>query len=219
MNHEPSIFTLDVYYAGGARGDPEIEAHVASCERCAAYLAALEAQPPAPPVVLGRRRGGSWQLMAASAAVVCCAVLLWHAQKPEAYVASKGVPAVQAVIRSQGSSRVWDGKTPIRAGDAIALRADCDRYQQVAVLVPAAVSGARVGRAWSRVYAGACPKPNEVLPFSLVADKKPGREHIDVVFSQLPLDDDALTAAVRVAERSNSVWVTQLLLEKAGGLP
>jgi hypothetical protein len=219
MNGEPSTFALDVYYAGGARGDPELDAHVASCERCSAYLDALRAQPPAPPVSLGRRRGTSWQLMAAASAAACCAMLLWFSQRPDGYVASKGVPAIQALIRSQGTARVWDGKSAIRPGDAIAIRADCDRFERISVLVPAAISGEQAGRAWSRVFSGPCPKSGEALPFSLVADEKPGREQIDVVFSQSALDDAALNAALRAAKRGNGVWVSQLLLEKTGPQP
>jgi hypothetical protein len=216
---EPSSFALDVYFASGRTGDATLEKHVAACERCAAYLsslAELSAEPawsaPARPrrAALGARRAAA--LFAASALTVG---LVWLGLRPERateYVAGKGVPAVQALIRDQNGSRVWDGKAPIRAGDAIAVRAGCDRFTHVAVVVASAGSQ-------QRVFDAACPSGTDPLPFTLVADDKPGVERIGVVFSHVRLDDASLRAALRSAARDAAIWVDQLVLHKAVAKP
>ena len=213
---EPTTFALDVYFAAGARGDATLAAHVEGCARCAAYLAQLSAQPVAapPPPVAARRPRGAPRWIAASAAFSACVAMLAVWLRGGEYVGSKGVPAVQALIRSSDRARVWDGKTPIHAGDAIALRTGCDRFTHVAVVV--ARSGARGDHA--RVFDGPCAE-QEPLPFTLVADQEPGSERIEVVFSRAALDDAALRRVLQRAERSETVWVSQLVLHKAGAKP
>jgi hypothetical protein len=213
---EPSTFALDLYFASGRADDPSLEEHVASCQHCAAYLSSLErlcgepAWHAAPP---RSRRGLGVGILAAACAGIAVAVWLSGAPDRQApYLASKGVPAVQALIRDQSGSRVWDGKTPIRAGDAIALRAGCDRFVHVAVLV-ASAGGEQ------RVFDGTCPSGSDPLPFTLLADDKPGVERIHVIFSQERLDDPSVSAALRSGERDTAVWVDQLLLRKAVGRP
>jgi hypothetical protein len=218
MKHdaEPSSFALDLYFASGRADDPSLEAHVAACQQCAAYLSSLErlcgepAWHAAPP---RSHRGLGVGILAAACAAIAAAVWLSGAPERQArYLASKGVPAVQALIRDQSGSRVWDGNTPIRAGAAIALRAGCDRFAHVAVLVAG-------GGSEQRVFDGACPSGADPLPFTLLADDKPGVERIQVIFSQKRLADPAMAAALRSKERSAAVWVDQLLLRKAVGQP
>jgi hypothetical protein len=129
--------------------------------------------------------------------------MLWL-KTGEPYVGSKGLPAVQALIRRGDRASVWDGKTSLHAGDAIALRTDCDRFSRVAVAV-----------ARKRVYEGRCNE-REPLPFTLVADDKPGSEQIEIVFSQGELAETALQKAVVERERSETAWVITLVLPKAG---
>jgi hypothetical protein len=212
---EPTTFALDVYFAAGTQGDATLAAHVASCARCAAYLAQLSALQQAAPLLPMAvrpppRRRNAPRLAAISAAVsACAAVVLWL--RSGDYVGSKGVPAVQALIRGSDQARVWDGKTPLHAGDAIALRTACDRYTRVAVVVVR--KGARGD--WERVFDGRCSE-QEPLPFTLVADDKPGSERIQLVFSRAALDDAALRRALERGERSETVWVNELVLQKAG---
>jgi hypothetical protein len=211
---EPSSFALDVYFASGCTADAVLEQHVASCERCAAYLSSLRALSDEPAwSTRARAPRGARRVATLLAAGVLAAGLLWVrlTSEPE-YVASKGVPAVQALIRDQSGSRVWDGKTPIRPGAAIALRAACERFTHIAVVVDAA--GAE-----QRVFDAVCPSGADPLPFTLVADDKPGVERIRVVFSEARLDEPALHAALLRAERGETIWVDQLLLHKAVAKP
>ena len=211
---EPTTFALDLYFAAGAQGDDALAAHVAGCTRCAAYLARLAAQPPVmalPPMTAPRpQRRSASRLAAISVAVSACAAFAVWIRSAD-YVGSKGVPAVQALVRGREQARVWDGKTPLHPGDAIALRTACDRFSHVTVVVPR--SGARGDR--ERVFDGPCSE-QEPLPFTLVADDKAGSERIEVVFSRALLDDAALRLALERGERGESVWVNELVLHKAG---
>lgn len=210
---EPTTFELDVYFAAGAQGDAKLDEHVQQCERCADYLAklaALELPALAPPKA-ARRRGSPRKLVAAGAFVSVCAALALWVNTGEHYVGEKGLPAVQVLIRSPSAARVWDGKSALRAGDAIALRTDCDPFTHVTVAVAD-------GEAWNRVYEGRC-KQGEPLPFTLVADDKPGSEQIEVVFSRGALGEAALRRAITTGERSDTAWVSTVKLDKEGNEP
>jgi hypothetical protein len=103
---------------------------------------------------------------------------------------------------------------PVRGGDAIALRTDCDRFSHVAVTV-AADGGER--KRWNRVFEGACSE-RAPLPFTLVADDKPGSEQIEIIFSRAILADAALHKAIISRERSETAWVITLVLPKEAGV-
>jgi hypothetical protein len=212
---EPTTFALDVYFAAGAQGDQKLAEHVAGCARCSAYLrqlAALAKEPVSlPPTAAQPRKRRSW--VAAGAFVSACAAVALWLNTGDNYVGSKGLPAVQALIRSTGQTSVWDGKTPLRSGDAIALRTDCDRFSHVAVAVSAANGGE--AKRLKRIFEGSC-KEHEPLPFTLVADDHPGNEQIEFVFSRAALADTALQQAIAGRERSDTTWVITLVLPKAG---
>jgi len=211
---EPTTFALDVYFAAGAEGDAKLAQHVAACARCRAYLGQLaalaEEAAPLPPTAARPQHRKPW--VAAGAFVSACAAVALWLNTGDNYVGSKGLPAVQALIRSAGQASVWDGKTPLRSGDAIALRTDCDRFSHVAVAIPAAGSG---DRPWKRVFEGSC-KEHEPLPFTLVADDRPGNEQVEVVFSRAALADATLQRVIAGRERSDTTWVITLVLPKAG---
>lgn len=211
---EPTTFALDVYFAAGTESDPELAQHVAGCARCSAYLRQLAALaeaalPLQPSAARPARRSRSW-LTAGAFVSACAAVALWL-NTGDSYVGNKGLPAVQALIRSAGQASVWDGKTPLRAGDAIALRTDCDRFTHVTV----AVAEGRAQRGWKRVFEGSC-KEHEPLPFTLVADDRPGNEQVEIVFSRAALTDAALQQVIAGRERGDTTWVITLVLPKAG---
>lgn len=212
---EPSTFALDVYFAAGAQGDAKLAEHIAGCARCTAYLQQLaalaEKSAPLPPATARSTRRPAW--IAAGAFVSACAAVALFLNAGDNYVGSKGLPGVQALIRSAGQANVWDGKSPLRSGDAIALRTDCDHFSHVAVAVPAAQGGKP--KHWKLVFAGSC-KEHEPLPFTLVTDDSPGEEQIEIVFSRAALPDAALQQAIAGRKRSDTTWVITLLLPKAG---
>jgi hypothetical protein len=222
----PSTLTLDVFQASGRRADDVVDAHLASCARCRRYVDELERAGDAPlarPIAMPRdgraaRRAPSssrlWTasagVMAAAAAVVLLARTLLPTSDTPTYVGTKGTPAVQALIH-RDHTLVWDGRSAIRAGDAIALRVACEGFTEVTVATPSTDRAA-----WTRLFEGACPATEDPLGFTLVADDEPGEEHVAVVLRKGPLDDRQLQTAIRDKARAANVWTVELTFPKAG---
>jgi hypothetical protein len=213
---EVSTFALDVFYAGGKAGDPALESHVAGCARCRAYLETLASlETPAlrlpaaaePPV---RRH---WALPAVSALALAAAAFLFVHQKapaPESdgYVGVKGTPAVQLLLHRGNETHIWDGRSPVRPGDALALKVACEGLKHVAVAAPA-------GSAWSLLSGAECPaQTSEALPFTLRVDGEPGEEKLAVVLSEGALDDAAMKKAIAKGSRDGDVWVVTFTMPK-----
>jgi hypothetical protein len=214
-----STFALDVYWASG-RPDPAIDRHLQGCEPCRAYIARLYAMarepPPRVPVAMARRpavlrHSAPWVAGAlAGAAVVLILVRGAHrSEAPEGYVGVKGTPAVQVLVQGDGRTSIWDGQSPVRAGNALGLRVACEGLGRVTI----ATRGID-DRGWTRLVDADCPRDTSPLPFTLVVDDKPGDEHIAVVMSRDRLDDTALNAAARDTARSRDVWVVRIVLPK-----
>ncbi|WP_394836523.1 hypothetical protein LVJ94_06410 [Pendulispora rubella] len=219
--HEVSTFALDVYFANGKTGDPDLAQHLATCARCSGYLAALEDDSlsalPSARTVKAKTSNVTRirSIVAAAAGVVALAagiLLVVHSVRDDgsmgSYVASKGAPGAQALIRSEGGSRIWDGRSSIHPGDAIALHAGCEGFTHVAV-------ASRSGDGWSRLFDGECPSGSAPLPFTLVADAEPGDERIAIVFSGSRLEDEALGSAVRQRLQTNDAWAIEFVFPKA----
>jgi hypothetical protein len=218
----PSTLTLDVFFAGGQPADGVVEVHLATCERCRRYVEELERsdEPLARPISLSPRKSTKWSpsrlwttsvggvVAAAAAAMLLVRVL--EPGDPVAYVGTKGTPAVQALIHRDHTS-VWDGRSPIQAGDAIALRVACEGFPEVTV---ATSSADRAG--WTRLFDGACPANQEPLKFTLVADESPGEDRVAVVLRRGALDDRQLEIAVQNKTRTADVWTVELTFPKAG---
>jgi hypothetical protein len=227
--HAVSTFTLDVYFAQGKTDNPTLATHLETCEPCRNYIGVLEelatTAPLAPKLIPhlsavgARERRFHWAPVALGAALVAAgfAWLIGSAElvrEPQAYVASKGAPAAQAIIKSDGRSQIWDGKRVLRPGDAIALRATCEGFAHLAVVTPSSNGGA-----WSRLFDGPCPGGNEPLPFTVVADDRPGNERLALVFSASPVSDETLREGVRRGDRTPQIWVIQFLFAKQVSRP
>jgi hypothetical protein len=214
---ELSTFALDVYWAAGRPRDAGVEAHVAGCERCRQYLASLDglqASAPSAPFVgarpaLARRR---WALPVAAAgalamAATFLALVRSRSIEPGAYVGVKGTPAVQLLVHRERETRIWDGRSPVHPGDALALRVACEGLKHVVVASPA-------NGGWVRLSGTACPEHDEPLPFTLKVDSDPGDEQVAVVLSQDEIDDQTLERAISESRRTADVWVVSFLLPK-----
>ncbi|WP_394830078.1 hypothetical protein LVJ94_26580 [Pendulispora rubella] len=212
-----STFTIDAYYANGCRGDPSLAGHLETCARCRGYLAALDASKLAgaptraqsAPAKTGPRLRRILSISAGTIALAAgvAGVVRSVNGDEKGYVASKGTPAAQALIRSEGRSRIWDGRSPVHARDAIALRAGCEGFTHVAVIAPSADG-------WSRLFDGACPSGSTPLPFTLVVDDAPGEERVSVVFSAARLDDGVLRDAARHRDRTKKAWIVEFVFPK-----
>jgi hypothetical protein len=211
-----SPFALDVYWASGGGSDTSIGRHVTGCARCSAYLAKLDAiDEEAPPRVRppGRRR---WTLTVAGGLTLAAAIALFVRGKAadraerDAYVGAKGTPAVQLIVHRDRDTWIWDARSPIRAGDALALRVACEGMKRVVVTAPSAPGE----RTWARLSDGTCPAHDEPLPFTLQVDHEPGDERFAVVLSHDALDDETLRSAVTEGRRTTDTWVVSFVMPK-----
>jgi hypothetical protein len=219
-----STLTLDVYWASGQSGDAALDAHIAECPRCRAYLeglAALEAPvamvgaqgPPKPPLTQRRWRGiaaAASSALAIAASVM--AVVRTHPGPSDGYVGVKGTPAVQVLVHRDHDTRVWDGLSPVRPGDALAIRVACEGLRHVTVAAPGPAG-------WTRLSDAPCPAESAPLPFTLLVDGDPGAERLALVLSQDAMDDQALRAAIDDTRRTREVWAVQFVLPKTIEVP
>jgi hypothetical protein len=224
MTKHFSSFDLDVHFV---EPSPQIAEHVASCAQCAAYLAELEALVERKPLAEPRSAPGAapparapapqrlhapLRLVApvAGALALAAAFALYlrgRTGEDADYVGVKAAPAVQLLVRSGGTTRVWDGVSRLRPGDAIAIRVACEQLEYVTVAADAPAGLARLSD-------GPCPKSPSPLPFTLVVDDQPGRERFSVVLAKRRLDDGQLRERVRENARDRDVWVTAFDLPK-----
>ena len=213
MNGHISAFALDVHWAEG-RPPGDLEAHVATCERCRGYLASLDASarrehpPPRIVVSLQARRPRNWVLPIFSTIALAAGVALFvKAGAPREYVGTKGTPAVELFIERDHRIDRWDERTPVHPNDRLALHVACEDFPRVVVAAP--VSGV-----WTTVFDGPCPLQSEALPFSLTVDDQPGDEHLALVWSKEPMKGASLARAIDERRRQRGVWVTTLDLKK-----
>jgi hypothetical protein len=232
-----STFALDAHWASRAAPEGELGAHLARCEGCRAYLAHLDAleavRPPLPVLGPGTREARraressrpraarwAWGLVAAGGFALAAGVALFLARQSretpsEVYVASKGTPAVELVVRRGDATTVWDGRASVRPGDVLALRVACEGLSRVTLAVPRAPSGG-----WTKLADAECPSdPSVPLPLTLVVDETPGSERLAVVVSRAPLDGARLQAAAEETTRKGDVWTVRFDLAKTAGNP
>lgn len=230
-----STLMLDVHWASRAAPDEVLARHLSSCERCASYLAHLDAIAAArpanvlalPPARLKPSEGGRawrerevrrpWAWALAGALVLAGAVglvlLKSRERASEVYVASKGSPAVQLIVRRGDRSTIWDGHAPVRPRDVLALRAACEGFERVSVAAVRSPDGV-----WERLADAKClSNPSDPLPLTLVVDDQPGGEHLAVVLSRTSPDEATLQAAARRTLRNGALWTVRFDLPKAMG--
>jgi hypothetical protein len=228
---DPSTLALDAYWASGRAPDARIERHLDTCARCSTYLRELDAlhetarAAPIPPLLeesgevaerrsdpralRPRRALGVAPVVVGLAAVAALVALLSRATLPSrpAYVAAKGAPAVDLLVRRGAATRLWDGRSAVRPGDALALRVACESAKHVAV-------AAKAEPAWKVLAEVDCPAQGDVLPFTLVVDDAPGEEDLAVVLSPDAMSEERVRAAVADSQRADDAWVVDFALPK-----
>ncbi|HEY0840117.1 MAG TPA: hypothetical protein VGD74_08015, partial [Vulgatibacter sp.] len=170
MSAHPSFRELDRI----AMGDrlPEASAHARDCAACSAHLERLR-HVEAPPAALrdaagaragsGRKRLPAWWGWAAAPALAAAVATVWFAGPPEpappgqAWLATKGGPSFAIFVKRGDDLVLWDGASPLVAGDRIRVRVAPKEFTHVAV-------GARdASGAWSVLYRGELGPGAEVL--------------------------------------------------------
>jgi len=215
MNQHLSTFELDVWFADGKPAG-DVAQHVTSCERCFAYVDELDAlagdgvalrAPPPPRVSSLRRFVAPTVTGLALAAGIALFVGTRSGADETEYVGTKGTPAVQILVRRDGTTRIWDGRSPVHPGDAIALHVVCEGLGWAAVAAETAAGMARLSD-------GPCPSVASTLPFTLVVDGEPGRERFSVVLTKSRVTDARLGELVQQKTRDREVWVSSFELPK-----
>jgi hypothetical protein len=217
----PSYLALD-RHALGLRS-VETAAHLETCARCKGHLGAL-AQPEkipawaralerAPqPGLFARMRAkiliGSFALATAAAAVLVVA-----RPTPASYEGSKGAPSVAVYVKHGEKISLWDGRAPLQAGDAIRLKVMGAGYSHLSVEL---LEGAKR----TALYEGGVADHGEtVLPNSWAFDDWAGPEHLLIVFSNSALGNAELELAAQQHPRTQQLWSTLLVFNKAGHQP
>lgn len=225
-----STFAIDLWWVSGQAPDGAIASHLADCAQCRAYVASLEGLAvDAWPV--GRRgasavarrghvrRPWAWAVggVAAAASLAIVVMARPRPQDEGAYVGAKGTPSVELLVRRGDATSIWDGQSPVRPGDTLALRVACEGLGHIAVAAPRDDGPARAAGTWARVVDASCSAdPSEPLPFTLVVDGSPGQEHFAVVVSRAALDEVRVQSAVEARTRTRDTWTVRFNLPKVG---
>jgi hypothetical protein len=114
---------------------------------------------------------------------------------------------VQVLVHRGNETKIWDGRSPLYPGDALAFRVACEGLRRVAVAAPSETG-------WARLSGAECPAKEEALPFTLEVDAEPGDERVAVVLSREEIDDKTLQKSIEEARRGGAVWVVSFVMPK-----
>ncbi len=228
----PSCLALDRYALGVSTAD--VATHVESCPQCRAYVqtVSIEAAPESWVRTVAESRSRlmrrwwsvEWWFMGggavAAAAVVLIALMLpILPARDDSPVRAKGGAAVAVFVKRGEAVRPWDGRKPIRPGDALRLQVAAGAYAWITVLTPASKSDAGL---LSILYEAAIDgDETSILPAAWHVDAQPEDEVLYVVLTNEPLAKVPTAARLTAAMRSREagVWVRRLVLPKERTMP
>jgi hypothetical protein len=187
----PSYLALDRFCLGAASSD--VAQHVESCVACRSYVQSLADTAPASGVVAvkagierqRRNRLRKWWAASSVLAAAACLLLVFGrggsapTEGTPNYVGAKGLLSVWIYVKRGPTTRLWDGKQPVFAGDRLRLKVDPAGYDRVEVY------SLQEPDAPALLYAGAVvPGHNTALPEAWEIDGEGSAERLIVVFSQ-----------------------------------
>ena len=183
----------------GELEDPQAtEAHCASCQRCAARLAAHRRERASFLVPLRQpRRHQAWMIWTASAAAVVGLWLVLAPRRPETEdTRSKGKSTIGFYVKHGDAVRRGSAGEVVFPNDALNFTASTDRPCYVAIV---SIDRARKvslyypdGATAARLQAG----QDQVLPLGVVLDDTLGSERIHGVFCDRAVPVEQLEAAL-----------------------
>jgi hypothetical protein len=195
----PSYLALDRFSLGGVASD--VAPHLEICAECRAYVASLTESAPASGIVAVKvgierqRRSGLlvwWTASSVLAAAACLLLVFGRFSPPPIatvedpassegvanYVGAKGLLSVWIYVKRGPITQLWDGKTPVLAGDRLRIKVDPAGYDRVEVY------SLQEPEAPALLYAGAVsPGHDRALPEAWEIDGEGSTEHLIVVFS------------------------------------
>ena len=216
MSH-PSYLQLDEHALG--RLDPAITAHAAGCARCGAHLHVL-AGPVAIPAwvkaLQGESPGPRWWslkgLFAVSTLAAAAAALLVASPPRPAHeeTTPKGSPTVAVYVKAGSAVSLWNGVSPLQAGDAVQLKVRPEGFSRVTV------ASVEAGEA-REVYQGAVlSKGVSLLPVAFTLEGPARDLRLLLIFSRQPVAPEELKRALDEPRRDRDQWTTLLDLTRGG---
>jgi hypothetical protein len=221
----PSYLALDRAAWGAASSD--VTAHVAGCDECQRYLAALARAPLSSAMApiraglarahRGRQRARRFRAIAGASAILAAAgVLLLVGRvkppiedQPAPYVGAKGFSSVWIYVKRGSATKLWDGKQTIAQGDRLRIKVDPAGYRRVEVYSVKNVDAPEL------LYSGGGASTRSMtLPDAWEIDGEPGAERLMVVFSNAPVKPN-WSAWLR-GQVEPGVVVLPFVLPKAG---
>lgn len=196
----PSYLALDRAALGQAPS--EVTDHLASCQECQSYVAALAEPPPTSamaPIRAGiaralqeRQKNLRYRWLGAASAILAaaCVLLLVARTKPPfpeqpappPYVGAKGFSSVWIYVKHGGATKLWDGKQAVVGGDRLRIKVDPAGYRRVEVYSIKNIDAPEL------LYSGrVAPTQSVTLPDAWEIDREPGAERLMVVFSNEPV--------------------------------
>lgn len=227
-SQHPSFLALDRHALGIAQ--PEVAAHLASCEACRARLPAPAPASAAEVPTWARQlppRRRAWAFWPVSTkprafglvvAAFACAALLWVTGDkirtpggPHDYVGTKGGPELWLYVKRGESVALWNGTDPVVPGDLLRIKVQPDRFKHVTVF-----GATRTPGEYNRLYDSAIVAGEPTaLPFALKVDAQPGAETLLVVLgSAVVPPDQADKVPAGDGENEGRRWSRRLVLPK-----
>ncbi len=217
MNAEhPSALTLDRFVIDER---PEsVGTHVAACAACAAFVAerrawSTERLPPGlgARLPMARARRLAWPLVLLPAAACAALLLVLSAGGEDSDpVRAKAAPAIAVYIKREAKVLLWDGRSPLHAGDRVQLEVAPEGYGFVAIATRAGETLTWLHHRSVTTSAGG----KSMLPFSMSVDADGDREWLAIVLSREARHETELAADVAARRRDAHVWVSILELDK-----
>ncbi len=214
MNDHPPNDRIEAVAAGDRDGG--VEAHLASCEACRAYVSRLEEAAvtfrkeaedgvflarleaaravPSVPKIRSAKRWANAIYLGAPLLAAAAAFLVWmrpdvhHVERPGTFSATrlKGVVGLAVVRERSGSQERFTGEVPVRAGDRLRVEVDLDR--------PLPIAGGMLG------------SDGEWVPLFSPSILEPGLHFSDqsVRFDDRPTDGWVLVGDASAVERART---------------
>jgi hypothetical protein len=195
-----SRLQCDQLLNGEAEDRAGLTAHVASCPRCEALLAAHRRERAVFAVPLRRARQTPRRAVWLAGAATAAAIAVWLAAAPRAAdgpaTQIKGKPSIGFFVKHRGVVRRGGPGEVVAPGDALNFTASVDHPSYLAIL---SRDGAQAMTAYYPAGAIAAPLPagrDQVLPLAVVLDGVLGLERLHGVFCDWPAGVAQLVDAV-----------------------